>query len=265
MNFFFNQTKKTQVLTAPNMPLLPRRVMHYRDGLLDGHIGPEFLERLQVNGREPMEFWSMAGHLGVLLQQVSSVGLLWVTYAALLESAPVGAAGAGVGAGGTVRGALGGLTVLLVVLRCITASPPAPSPLPFPSPTTSTATPDTHPPTVVLSPGGGATKDHDAPTTVGHSVGYLVVLAAVAPPIVNMTTTVSTTAIHRLAVVGLLGYLTFHDYGVHHGSAAPTAGLNWGVFAAVCLASKLPAPEHALVLVRHSTKCIPFPFPPYVP
>jgi hypothetical protein len=51
------------------------------------------------------------------------------------------------------------------------------------------------------------------------------------------------------AGMGLIGHLAFHDYGVHHGSAAPTAGLNWGIFAAVCLASKLNDPGQALVLV----------------
>ena len=103
--------------------LHPRRVLHRRDGLSDDHVGPDFLERLQgmcrfqlpksgalfqftfnteylllslilpffsspelchtVNGREPMEFWRMAADLGVVLQQVSSVVLLWLTFVAL--------------------------------------------------------------------------------------------------------------------------------------------------------------------------------------
>ena len=36
-----------------------------------------------VNGREPMEFWRMAGELGVVVQQVASVGLLWLTWLGL--------------------------------------------------------------------------------------------------------------------------------------------------------------------------------------
>lgn len=33
---------------------------------------------MAVNEREPMQFASMAADLGVVLQQVSSVGLLWM-------------------------------------------------------------------------------------------------------------------------------------------------------------------------------------------
>jgi hypothetical protein len=155
--------------------------MYVRDGLLDAHVGPEFLERLQVNGREPMEFWTMAAHLGVLLQQVASVSLLWVTYTTLglmMPADPVG----------HVRAVLCGLTVLLVLLRYIATSSIGTS-------TTSTCTSAS---TSTSTSTHTAEEDHPASMTIGHSIGYLVVLAAVAPAIINMTTTISTTAVHRL-------------------------------------------------------------------
>ena len=50
-----------------------------------------------------------------------------------------------------------------------------------------------------------------------RSVGYLVGLAAIAPAIVNLTTTVSDAKMDRLAALGILGHFTFHDYGVSNG------------------------------------------------
>lgn len=204
-----------------------RRVMHHRDGLADDHVGSDFLERLQVNGREPMEFWSMAGELGVVLQQVSSVGLLWLTWLSL-QTLPTH------DTENILARTVGVLTILLGTLRYMAAKIKPPS---------QSQSQDE------------VVAESDAYTwaIAMHSVGYLVGLAGIAPAIVNLTSTVSDTAMDRLAALGILGHLTFHDYGVSNGRQAPTAGLNWAIFSAVCMASRLPEAGHVMVLVLVAT------------
>lgn len=72
------------------------------------------------------------------------------------------------------------------------------------------------------------------------------------PVLVTLTETVSTDTIYAMTTVMLLANLLFHDYGANAAMVSEALSLNAGIFASVCLASRLHTSWHAFAAVTFS-------------
>ena len=68
----------------------------------------------------------------------------------------------------------------------------------------------------------------------------------------QLTDTISTDTIYTMTTLVLLIHLIFHDYGLRSSFVSHPLSLNAGLFAAVCLASRLPTSFDAFVLLSAS-------------
>nr|XP_022323332.1 phosphatidylinositol N-acetylglucosaminyltransferase subunit C-like isoform X2 [Crassostrea virginica] len=72
------------------------------------------------------------------------------------------------------------------------------------------------------------------------------------PVLVSLTETISTDTIYAMTTVMLLANLAFHNYGVQAAVVSEAFSLNAGIFASVCLASRLHSSWHAFATVLFS-------------
>ena len=70
----------------------------------------------------------------------------------------------------------------------------------------------------------------------------------------QLTDTISTDTIYTMTFLVLLIHLLFHDYGLRSSFVSHPLSLNAGLFAAVCLASRLPTSFDAFVLLSASVQ-----------
>ena len=77
---------------------------------------------------------------------------------------------------------------------------------------------------------------------------------ALSPVLYKLTDTISTDTIHTMTSLVLLIHLLFHDYGLRSSFVSHPLSLNAGLFAAVCLASRLPTSFDAFVLLFASVE-----------
>lgn len=75
---------------------------------------------------------------------------------------------------------------------------------------------------------------------------------ALSPVLYKLTDTISTDTIYTMTTLVLLIHLIFHDYGLRSSFVSHPLSLNAGLFAAVCLASRLPTSFDAFVLLSAS-------------
>ncbi|KAL5018763.1 hypothetical protein ScPMuIL_004485 [Solemya velum] len=69
------------------------------------------------------------------------------------------------------------------------------------------------------------------------------------PVLVTLTETISTDTIYAMTTVMIIANLLFHDYGANAAMVSGAISLNAGIFASVCLASRLHTALHALATV----------------
>ncbi|XP_069119383.1 phosphatidylinositol N-acetylglucosaminyltransferase subunit C-like [Argopecten irradians] len=72
------------------------------------------------------------------------------------------------------------------------------------------------------------------------------------PVLVSLTETISTDTIYAMTTVMLMANLVFHDYGASAAMVSEALSLNAGIFASVCLASRLHTTWHAFATVTLS-------------
>lgn len=77
---------------------------------------------------------------------------------------------------------------------------------------------------------------------------------ALSPVLYKLTDTISTDTIYTMTFLVLLIHLVFHDYGLRSSFVSHPLSLNAGLFAAVCLASRLPTSFDAFVLLFASVQ-----------
>lgn len=70
-----------------------------------------------------------------------------------------------------------------------------------------------------------------------------------APVLHRLTESISTDTIHSTAASMLLLHLVFHNYGLRSSVVSDALSFNAGIFAGVCLASRLPSGWHAFYLL----------------
>ncbi|CAG2236558.1 GPI2 [Mytilus edulis] len=72
------------------------------------------------------------------------------------------------------------------------------------------------------------------------------------PVLVSLTETISTDTIYAMTAMMLLGNLVFHHYGANAALVSEALSLNAGLFASVCLASRLHTTWHSFSTVTFS-------------
>lgn len=75
------------------------------------------------------------------------------------------------------------------------------------------------------------------------------------PVLHTLTDTISTDTIYTMSFLMILIHLIFFDYGISAAIVSKSLSLNAVVFAAVCLASRLPTAYHAFVLISIAIEC----------
>ncbi|GFV49379.1 phosphatidylinositol N-acetylglucosaminyltransferase subunit C [Trichonephila clavipes] len=74
------------------------------------------------------------------------------------------------------------------------------------------------------------------------------------PILKTLTQSVSTDTIYAMVVLMMIVHVLFQDYGADAAIVSSTLSLNSALFAAVCLASRLPSVQHTFALVVLSVK-----------
>ncbi|XP_060593684.1 phosphatidylinositol N-acetylglucosaminyltransferase subunit C-like [Ruditapes philippinarum] len=74
------------------------------------------------------------------------------------------------------------------------------------------------------------------------------------PVLVSLTETIATDTIYAMTTVMLLGNLCFHDYGADAEMVSGVLSLNAGLFASVCLASRLHTSHHSFATVTFAVE-----------
>uniref|UniRef100_A0A1I8ITZ1 Phosphatidylinositol glycan, class C n=3 Tax=Macrostomum lignano TaxID=282301 RepID=A0A1I8ITZ1_9PLAT len=102
---------------------------------------------------------------------------------------------------------------------------------------------------------GSADKSDLSPmrTAFGHCRLLLVLTAFTlmwSPLLKSLTATISTDTIHAMTAFFLTANLLFHDYGGSAAIVSKSFSLNSAVFAAICLASRLPSSLHTFTTVE---------------
>lgn len=69
------------------------------------------------------------------------------------------------------------------------------------------------------------------------------------PILYNLTDSISTDTVFSTTFIILFLHLLLHDYGIDGFLVSKTISLNFGIFASICLASRLSTPLHAFVLL----------------
>ncbi|KAL4219595.1 hypothetical protein ACF0H5_022168 [Mactra antiquata] len=74
------------------------------------------------------------------------------------------------------------------------------------------------------------------------------------PVLVSLTETIATDTIYAMTTVMLIANLCFHDYGADAEMVSGVLSLNSGLFASVCLASRLHTTQHSFVAVTFAVQ-----------
>ncbi|CAL1283816.1 unnamed protein product [Larinioides sclopetarius] len=78
---------------------------------------------------------------------------------------------------------------------------------------------------------------------------FLIFSYMFSPILKTLTQSVSTDTVYAMVVLMLIGHVLFHDYGANAAIVSSSLSLNSALFAAVCLASRLPTVQHTFALV----------------
>lgn len=82
------------------------------------------------------------------------------------------------------------------------------------------------------------------------TVGVVLLFGYIFSPLLHtLTDSISTDTIFTNTSVILFFHLLLHDYGIDGFLVSPTVSLNCGIFASICLASRLSTTHHAFVLL----------------
>ena len=91
-------------------------------------------------------------------------------------------------------------------------------------------------------------------TLMYYSFLFILEIKAHSLYFLQLTDTISTDTIYTMTFLVLLIHLLFHDYGLRSSFVSHPLSLNAGLFAAVCLASRLPTSFDAFVLLSASVQ-----------
>lgn len=81
------------------------------------------------------------------------------------------------------------------------------------------------------------------------AIVFILFLCAISPVLKTLTEAISTDTIWAMTVGMLLVHLIFHNYGPEQDMVSNSISLNAAIFAAVCLASRLPTTFHVFSIV----------------
>lgn len=84
---------------------------------------------------------------------------------------------------------------------------------------------------------------------------FLVFGYILSPVLKTLTESISTDTIYTTTVFMMLIHLIFFDYGVKALIVSSSLSLNSAIFGSICLASRLPTPLHAFILLTMSVEC----------
>ncbi|XP_064616755.1 phosphatidylinositol N-acetylglucosaminyltransferase subunit C-like isoform X1 [Liolophura sinensis] len=192
-----------------------RKVLYENQGVPDNYVDETFLDELKKNlYTRKYDYWSVLKESGVVTQQISSVCLFVVVYISMSEKM-------------LSPELLFLISSLLTLIGYITYD-------------------------IIDDREGrsesGRSRVDDLKTVVmfiGFSFGL-------SPVLVSLTETISTDTIYAMTTITLLANLLCHDYGANSAMVSWSVSLNAGLFASVCLASRLHSSTYAFSLVTFS-------------
>ncbi|XP_004365140.2 hypothetical protein CAOG_00269 [Capsaspora owczarzaki ATCC 30864] len=240
-----------------------RKILYERQPVPDNFLPPTFLDTVQTNVHvRPYRYWStVLSSLGVLLQICGVLNVLAIFH--LLQSLRR--------ADDTVdensrNGGHGGLHTAVIESGWIGITD-------FGSWATDRQHTPMHAVAIALAMAIGAVSllhrtRHGVLSLAWESAKsaslFIASLAFVLPVLFSLTDTISTDTIHAMAAVALILTVAVHDYSFNarndrDGSFLVCASsLNTGMFACVCLASRLSSLSHVFVLVLFATAMFAF-------
>ncbi|XP_054769873.2 phosphatidylinositol N-acetylglucosaminyltransferase subunit C-like [Lytechinus pictus] len=188
------------------------KILYKEQGVPDNYVDDSFLDELKKNlHTRTYEYWNVVHETGVVTQQLSSVCLFVVAHIFMLKErlSP------------SFLLCVGGLLTVCgyPVFRWLER------------------------------PDDNAKVQRSVLDDLRSSCIFLTFSFGMSPILKTLTDSISTDTIHAMTVFMLLGNLIFYDYGTTKVVASQHLSLNASIFAAVCLASRLPTTLHAFATV----------------
>ncbi|KAH3800447.1 phosphatidylinositol N-acetylglucosaminyltransferase subunit C-like [Dreissena polymorpha] len=193
-----------------------KKILYEDQGFPDHYVDASFLDELRKNlYTRTYDYWTVVIESGVIVQQLCSVCIFVVVFL-FMDMQLLQAE--------TLVSVSGGLCLLGYLVHCL------------------------------LTSVGRIQSDRSFADDLKTFLIFAGFSYCLSPILVSLTETIATDTIYAMTTVMLIANLLFHDYGTSAPMVSGVLSLNAGLFASVCLASRLQTTLHSFATVTFAVE-----------